>query len=149
MVSRMRTTSKSLVARLVRTSEPPRRLPHSLAARDLISRRITERVVMESTTLSPNQPWAGHGRGSTEYRRLLAALFCAGIAAFAHVYSPQGVLPEISTDLGVRAASAALMVSACTIGLAVGVIPWSMIADRIGRVKAMSVSVITSSVLGL
>jgi len=104
---------------------------------------------MESTTLSPNQPWAGHRRGSTEYRRLLAALFCAGIAAFAHVYSPQGVLPEISTDLGVGAASAALMVSACTIGLAVGVIPWSMIADRIGRVKAMSVSVITSSVLGL
>jgi predicted MFS family arabinose efflux permease len=104
---------------------------------------------MESTTLSRNQPWAGHRRGSTEYRRLLAALFCAGIATFAQVYSPQGVLPQISTDLGVGAASAALMVSACTIGLAVGVIPWSMIADRIGRVKAMSVSVITSSVLGL
>ena len=58
-------------------------------------------------------------------------------------------MPQISADLGVGAASAALMVSACTIGLAVGVIPWSMIADRIGRVKAMSISVIASSVLGL
>ncbi|HKV21044.1 MAG TPA: MFS transporter [Mycobacterium sp.] len=101
------------------------------------------------TTLSHTQPWAGHRRGSVEYRRLLAALFCAGIATFAQVYSPQGVLPQISADLGVPAASAALMVSACTIGLAIGVIPWSMIADRIGRVKAMSVSVITSSTLGL
>jgi predicted MFS family arabinose efflux permease len=104
---------------------------------------------MESISLLPKQSWAGHRRGSREYRRLLAALFCAGIATFAQLYSPQGVLPQISADLGVGAASAALMVSACTIGLAVGVIPWSMIADRIGRVKAMSVSVITSSVLGL
>ena len=104
---------------------------------------------MESIAVSAKQSWAGHRRGSSEYRRLLAALFCAGIATFAQLYSPQGVLPQISADLGVGAASAALMVSACTIGLAVGVIPWSMIADRIGRVKAMSVSVITSSVLGL
>jgi predicted MFS family arabinose efflux permease len=104
---------------------------------------------MEAISLRRTQSWAGHRRGSREYRRLLAALFCAGIATFAQLYSPQGVLPQISADLGVGAASAALMVSACTIGLAIGVIPWSMIADRIGRVKAMSVSVITSSVLGL
>jgi len=104
---------------------------------------------MESISLSREQPWAGHSRGSAEYRRLLAALFCAGIATFAQLYSPQGVLPQISTDLGVTAASAALMVSASTIGLAIGVIPWSMIADRIGRVKAMSVSVITATVFGL
>jgi predicted MFS family arabinose efflux permease len=104
---------------------------------------------MDTASLSRRQTWTGHRRGSTEYRCLLAALFCAGIATFAQVYSPQGVLPQISADLGVGAASAALMVSACTIGLAVGVIPWSMIADRIGRVKAMSISVITSSVLGL
>jgi predicted MFS family arabinose efflux permease len=104
---------------------------------------------MTSVSVSRKQTWAGHRRGSAEYRRLLAALFCAGIATFAQLYSPQGVLPQISADLGVGAAGAALMVSACTIGLAVGVIPWSMIADRIGRVKAMSVSVLSSSVLGL
>jgi MFS transporter, YNFM family, putative membrane transport protein len=104
---------------------------------------------METTSLSHGAAWAGHRRGSSAYRRLLAALFCAGIATFAQLYSPQGVLPEISANLGVGAASAALMVSACTIGLAVGVVPWSVIADRIGRVKAMTISVITSSVLGL
>ena len=67
---------------------------------------------MESIAVSAKQSWAGHRRGSSEYRRLLAALFCAGIATFAQLYSPQGVLPQISADLGVGAASAALMVSA-------------------------------------
>src|SRR6516225_4403131 len=93
--------------------------------------------------------WAGHRRGSSEYRQLLTALLCAGIATFAGLYAPQGVLPQISDDLDVGAAGATLAVSACTIGLAVGVIPWSMIADRVGRVKAMSVSIIAATASGL
>lgn len=93
--------------------------------------------------------WAGHVRGSVEYRRLLAALFFAGVATFAQLYSPQAVLPLISSDLHMGAAAAALMVSASTIGLAIGVIPWSTLADRIGRVKAMSLSVTIATALGL
>ena len=93
--------------------------------------------------------WPGHARGSAAYGRLLAALFCAGVATFAQLYSPQAVLPLISADLGVGAASAALMVSASTVGLAIGVIPWSMLADRVGRVKAISVSVIGATTIGV
>ncbi len=77
-------------------------------------------------------------RGSAAYGRLLAALFCAGIATFAQLYSPQAVLPLISADLHIGAADAALTISASTIGLAIGVIPWSTVADRIGRVRAIS-----------
>lgn len=93
--------------------------------------------------------WHGHPRGSVEYRRLLAALFCAGVATFAQLYSPQAVLPLISRDMSGGAAHAALSISAATIGLAVGVIPWSIVADRVGRVRAMSVSVTVATVLGL
>jgi MFS transporter, YNFM family, putative membrane transport protein len=93
--------------------------------------------------------WVGHSKGSREYRRLLAALFCAGVATFAQLYSPQAVLPQISAGLGIGAADAALMVSAATVGLAVGVIPWSMVADRIGRVRAISISVAVATGLGL
>jgi len=93
--------------------------------------------------------WTGHTRGSAPYGRLLAALFCAGIATFAQLYSPQAVLPLISKDLGVGAASAALMVSASTVGLAIGVIPWSALADRIGRVKAISISVTVATLVGM
>ena len=84
-----------------------------------------------------------------EYRRLLAALFCAGIATFAQLYSPQAVLPLIARSLHTGAAESALMVSASTIGLAIGVIGWSTLADRIGRVQAMSLSVSIATVLGL
>ncbi len=93
--------------------------------------------------------WAGHTRGSAAYGRLLAALACAGIATFAQLYSPQAVLPLISADLGVGAASAALVVSASTVGLAIGVIPWSALADRIGRVRAISISVTVATLVGM
>jgi YNFM family putative membrane transporter len=93
--------------------------------------------------------WTGHSRGSAAYGRLLAALFCAGVATFAQLYSPQAVLPLISSDLHIGAASAALTISASTIGLAVGVIPWSTLADRIGRVRAISISVTIATIVGL
>jgi YNFM family putative membrane transporter len=93
--------------------------------------------------------WQGHTRGSADYRRLLAALFCAGVATFAQLYSPQAVLPLIARDLGTGAAGTALAVSTATIGLAVGVIPWAALADRIGRVQVMTISVTAATVLGL
>jgi predicted MFS family arabinose efflux permease len=93
--------------------------------------------------------WVGHARGSAEYRRLLAALFFAGVATFAQLYSPQAVLPQISAGLHVGAANSALTISASTVGLAIGVIPWSTLADRIGRVKAMTISVGVATTVGL
>lgn len=99
--------------------------------------------------LDSPEPWLGHRRGSREYRRLLIALFFAGIATFAQLYSPQAVLPQLAADFGVDAANSALVVSAATIGLAIGVIPWSAAADRIGRVRAMSIAVAAATIFGL
>ena len=101
-----------------------------------------------TTTLSPTD-WQGHSRGSSEYRRLLAALFFGGVATFAQLYSPQAVLPMIAGDLGTGAAHAALLVSAATVGLAIGVSPWAARADRVGRVQAMTLSITAATVLGL
>ncbi|TQK19391.1 putative MFS family arabinose efflux permease [Microbacterium sp. SLBN-154] len=91
----------------------------------------------------------GHLPGSRAYRRLLVALFFAGIATFAQLYSPQAVLPLISADLDVSPPTASLAVSATTLGLAAAVIPWSIVADRFGRVPAMTVGICTATVLGL
>lgn len=93
--------------------------------------------------------FAGHSPGSPVYRPLIVGLFFAGIATFAQLYSPQAVLPQLSADLGISPATAALSVSAATLGLAVAVIPWSMVADRIGRVQAMAIGVLTATALGL
>lgn len=91
----------------------------------------------------------GHVPGSREYRRLLVALFFAGIATFAQLYSPQPVLPLISETLDVSPATASLTVSASTLGLAAAVIPWSLIADRIGRVPAMAIGLVAATILGI
>lgn len=87
---------------------------------------------------SEEGPWEeGHAPGSPAYRRLLVALFFIGVATFAQLYSPQGMLPLIAEDQGVSADRAALMISAATLGLALGVIPWSYIGDAAGRKPAM------------
>jgi len=117
-------------------------------------RRTVNAVVSDTIRLDSGSPtqsvtWAGHSHGSSEYRRLLAGLFFAGVATFAQLYSPQAALPLIAADLKIGAADAALVVSAATIGLAIGVIPWSVVADRIGRVRAMSIAVTAATVFGL
>ena len=66
---------------------------------------------------SSDTVWPGHEPGQRDYRRLLLALFLAGVATFSQLYSPQGLLPLISADLQVSAADAALTVSAATLGL--------------------------------
>lgn len=68
---------------------------------------------------------------------MLGALFFIGVATFAQLYSPQGLLPLIATDQVVTADQASLMISAATLGLAVGVIPWSYVGDARGRKPTM------------
>ncbi|WP_369044986.1 MFS transporter [Sinomonas sp. P10A9] len=104
-------------------------------------------IAPETATASVR--WEGHARGSRGYRRLLAALAFAGVATFAQLYSPQALLPRLSSELGIDPARAALTVSLATIGLAVAVLPWSFVADRIGRVGAMRAGIVAATGLGL
>lgn len=105
---------------------------------------------LQSTQNTPQQgPWAGHPKGSAAYGRLLAGLAFAGVATFAQLYSTQAVLPIMATDLRISAAEAALTISLATVGLAITVIPWSFLADRIGRVRAMTLGISAATVLGL
>src|SRR5438128_547345 len=116
----------------------------------------TSTVEFVPTTASPAssltasaQLWTGHAKGSRGYRRLLAALAFAGVATFAQLYSTQALLPRLSADLRIDAAQAALTVSLATLGLAVAVLPWSFVADRVGRVPAMTAGVAVATLLGL
>ena len=93
--------------------------------------------------------WPGHAKGSAAYRKILAGLAFAGVATFAQLYSTQAVLPMMAAELQVTAAEAALTISLATVGLAVTVLPWSFLADRIGRVRAMMWGISAATVLGL
>jgi predicted MFS family arabinose efflux permease len=83
------------------------------------------------------------------YRRAMVALFCAGLATFIQLYSPQGLLPDIAREFGISAGTSSWAVGAATIGVAAGVLPWARLSDRIGRVRAMRWAVLAAVVVGL
>lgn len=75
------------------------------------------------------------------------ALFLAGFASFVLIFSPQAFLAAISADLDVSPGTAAGTVSATALGVAVGVLGWSGISDRVGRVRAMRWSLLAGVTL--
>ncbi len=94
-------------------------------------------------------PPVGHARGTTGYRRLVAAIWAAGVGSFTLLYAPQALLPLISEDLAVPPSTAALVVSVSTGTLALALVPMSVLADRVGRTRLMTVSLTAAAVLGL
>ncbi|GAA2708149.1 MFS transporter [Streptomyces luteosporeus] len=87
--------------------------------------------------------------GDSAYRRMTIALFAAGVATFALLYSTQALLPAISTGLGVTADQASWTVSAATAGLALAVIPLSALSERHGRRATMTAALCVAAALGL
>lgn len=92
------------------------------------------------TKLSPGDP--GH-------RRMRFALFAAGLATFALLYSTQALLPEISRDLHADPGTASWTVSGATIGLALAVLPLAALSERFGRRRMLTVSMTLAVVLAL
>jgi YNFM family putative membrane transporter len=77
------------------------------------------------------------------------ALFLAGVATFALLYSTQALLPLVSTDFGVSASEASWTVSAATGGLALFVLPMSALSERFGRRTLMTASLAVAVAVGL
>ncbi|MCB5281302.1 Inner membrane transport protein YnfM [Arthrobacter sp. ES1] len=122
---------------------------------EIMPRRLRRQLPTAGSAATPGvigvagPAWPGHARGSAAYTKILAGLAFAGVATFAQLYSTQAVLPMMATELQVTAAEAALTISVATAGLAVTVLPWSFLADRIGRVRVMMWGISAATVLGL
>jgi YNFM family putative membrane transporter len=91
----------------------------------------------------------GHERGTPGYRRLGAALWCAGLATFVLVYCVQGLLPTLAAQFRVSSSTSSLVLSATTLGLALAVVPLASVAEGWGRARVMTWALATSAVLGL
>ncbi|MFC9629971.1 MFS transporter [Streptomyces mirabilis] len=87
--------------------------------------------------------------GGPGYRRMSFALFLAGVATFALLYSTQALLPLVSTDFGVSASEASWTVSAATGALALFVLPMSALSERFGRRTLMTASLAVAVTVGL
>ncbi|MFF3319565.1 MFS transporter [Streptomyces sp. NPDC003035] len=87
--------------------------------------------------------------GAPGYRRMSFALFAAGLATFALLYSTQALLPAISAEFGATASAASWTVSAATGALALLVLPLSALSERFGRRAMMTASLAVAVVVGL
>ncbi|MFJ1599300.1 MFS transporter [Streptomyces sp. NPDC088261] len=112
----------------------------------------TEAPVTAGASAAPSVPLAPSDQltpGGPGYRRMSLALFAAGIATFALLYSTQALLPAISADFGVTAGQASWTVSAATGALALFVLPLSALSERFGRRTLMTASLVVAVVVGL
>jgi YNFM family putative membrane transporter len=96
-------------------------------------------------------PGAGPAAGSRGRRpgRLTAALFAGGIATFAELYAVQAVLPGLAAEFDLTESQATLAVSVATGALAISVLPWAALGDRVGRAWAMRASAVVAALSGL
>ncbi|WP_327220204.1 MFS transporter [Streptomyces cyaneofuscatus] len=103
---------------------------------------ITSRAAAPAATerLEPGRPG---------YRKMSLALFAAGVAAFALLYSTQALLPAISASYGVSAGQASWTVSAATGALALCVLPLSALSERFGRRQMMTASLTVAVLVGM
>lgn len=99
--------------------------------------------------LSPSPSPALLAPGGPGYRRMSFALFAAGVATFALLYSTQALLPAVSAGFGVSASAASWTVSAATGALALCVLPLSALSERYGRRTVMTASLAVAVAVGL
>ncbi|MBY8881925.1 MFS transporter [Actinacidiphila acidipaludis] len=98
---------------------------------------------------APAAPDSRLRKGTSAYRRANLALFAAGLATFALLYSTQALLPALSTGLHLSPAQASLTVTASTGALAVALLPVSALSEKYGRTPVMTASVFGASLLAL
>ncbi|WP_433003822.1 MFS transporter [Kribbella sp. CA-294648] len=83
----------------------------------------------------------GYLPGEAGYRRLSVALFAAGMATFAMLYSTQALLPELARVFRVSSSQSAFSVSFATMGLGVALLIAGPASEVLGRTRLMRWSV--------
>lgn len=86
---------------------------------------------------------------SNRIRTIRFALLIGALALFALLYAPQPVLPQLSGAFALSPGTAALLVSASTLGLALAAIPLGTLSEAVGRRRTMVVSLVIAEALGL
>ncbi|HWS34537.1 MAG TPA: MFS transporter [Actinoplanes sp.] len=83
------------------------------------------------------------------YRRASLALFAAGVATFALLYSTQALLPELSAAFAVTPAQSSWSLSAATLGLGVALLITGPLSERLGRTPLIHLSLGLSALVGV
>lgn len=112
-------------------------------------------MVPVSTTETASAPTAqpghqsGHLPGSAGYRRVMAAVFAAGMATFVLLYDTQALLPQLRTQFAVSPSTATLTMSLATAGLAAALLVAGPASERFGRTTLILGSVWAAGLIAL
>ncbi len=87
--------------------------------------------------------------GTTAFRRINVALFCAGFVTFVTLYDVQPLLPLFAREFRVSPAIASLPLSCATMALALGMLLAGTVSETLGRRTVMSVALFLTSLLAL
>ena len=88
-------------------------------------------------------------KGTPEYRRATVAMLCAGLAIFSSLYATQALLPVLTVEMGATPSEAALTVSAATGAIAVCVVPASILSEKFGRGRVLTISAVAATGVGM
>ncbi|RZT15355.1 YNFM family putative membrane transporter [Kribbella sp. VKM Ac-2569] len=91
----------------------------------------------------------GYLPGDPEYRKLSVALFAAGLATFALLYSTQPLLPQLVDAFHISPSQSAFSVSFATFGLGLALLIAGPASEVLGRTNLMRWSVAATSVFAL
>src|SRR3954452_1569347 len=91
----------------------------------------------------------GYRVGEPGYRRITVALFAAGVATFALLYSTQALLPDLARAFGISAAQSTLSLSVTTVGLGVALLVAGPLSEVLGRTRLIHLSLGVSAVVAL
>ncbi|MCE1180093.1 MAG: MFS transporter [Micrococcales bacterium] len=91
----------------------------------------------------------GYRPGDAAYRRIMLALFLAGVGTFAMTYCTQAVLPLLSEEFDLSAGTSTLAVSATTGALGTALLFLGPLSEALGRVWIMRASLVAAAVATL
>jgi MFS transporter, YNFM family, putative membrane transport protein len=110
---------------------------------------VTSSAKTTSAAPAPAARYEGYRAGQPGYRRIAVALFAAGVATFALLYSTQALLPELARSFSVSAGQSTLSLSLTTAGLGVALLAAGPASEVLGRTGLIRFSVIASGIVAL
>ena len=90
-----------------------------------------------------------HRPGSDGYRRIMVAMFAAGMATFVLLYDVQSLLPELVRAYDVSPTRATLALSLTTAALAVSLLVAGPLSEVVGRTRLIHVALWSSAAVAL
>jgi len=87
--------------------------------------------------------------GTTAFRRINVALFCAGFVTFVTLYDIQPLLPLFAEEFKISPAMASLPLSCSTMALAFGMLIAGTVSETLGRRQVMTVALFLTSLLAM